>query len=607
MSDSLFFQEPLRSLSPLGALVAAFAQFVKVGLFACKIDHHSASQSLDNLVRELTVEWPEDLGIDGLFQTKNNNVQLRATSVKKYETCMIGIQRIFVAGAVELEALTEDHANDFEFGVLSFSDVRIAVLSTENATEYLQRLTEVVFAFTNFKINARNIDGLKALFGNGGIKWDAGLDFMRLLVPIHDANRDKEDRLASTRRFLVQAFEYVFKNSDAHDGVTSEPLYGLKLEILCAWCSSPLSYDDSFENYNSGGYFLYRKARSGVAGNDDLIDLIVRDFFWIRPGPWEKMSDRVSVNSSIPSGALGYYCSTIDKQVYEICSISRRDGLLMLDAVAHLSGNQTKSLCLYMGELKSGSDSHFSYGSILGTMAGGGQPGSWSVVAMRPKISRQDIHVLNACFETYLTSIVVSNQFLQKPEYDSEIENVYNFVNSLGLCGVYYSEMWAEGAATDSDFWYCVPLSELLDRRDAFHRLFLRTARQEDVLEKYVSRLLKKSKFNSNPFREEIVATMSGDNVLSAFALIEGVAFDLIKSAIIENHTITSTPARNHSEIARRIDADQIAKNEQFNVPNESFLFSILQLADARHLKLIEFEEYLQLCNDWRNQHAETG
>lgn len=183
-------------------------------------------------------------------------------------------------------------------------------------------------------------------------------------------------------------------------------------------------------DHTTGGFFVYRRARSSITNRMHDIDLIVRDFIWLLPG--------FSSTEDPDNGVHGYYLSAFDEEIYEITnrpSPANRHGLLKIDAVAKRTKGPDKYLSLYAPNIPYQAADGFSLGTIVGSLRDTQRTGGWTCVLVRPDLEPRDIYALNSI--AYGFHKLLSRASTQ--DYGSEIDRYRDVMQSASLVGIYTS------------------------------------------------------------------------------------------------------------------------------------------------------------------------
>lgn len=229
---------------------------------------------------------------------------------------------------------------------------------------------------------------------------------------------------------------------------------------------------------DKGLYYVVRQARGRRTGDAPKVDIVVRDLLWLReyPAAFDEKGMRDPYKSPKKHGArLGYYFSTIDRQFFEVTNIAKRGDIIMLDAVAPLENDTTKSLCLYFPAIRHAG--RVSLGNMIGSVEGR-RTGAWTVVCFRPpEMSDEDERSLQLHLSVYSD---VFHQMQRKPHYDNSSRLLNQLIEDRKLIGVLYSRLWADETefAADAD----ARNIETLDQRwKAFSSMFSRWEAYGDV------------------------------------------------------------------------------------------------------------------------------
>jgi hypothetical protein len=211
--------------------------------------------------------------------------------------------------------------------------------------------------------------------------------------------------------------------------------------------SSPITIQEAYSNKVFGPYFILRKAR-GVVTNSALDrEVIVRDVLWIRPLKQEPDAEGVrSEQQTNPTICLGYYVSAIDKQIYEITSVSVRGDFVLIDAVAFLSGAESKSLCMYMPKIPLQQNPKPAFGSIIGMLRSAQRTGSWSMIPLRPLLPDSELLRQHFVFMFFAECFSLDTYQDRLENYDPNIAWLYEIFANHGLCGVLFSQDWLRRA-----------------------------------------------------------------------------------------------------------------------------------------------------------------
>ncbi|MGK7654986.1 hypothetical protein ACSQ76_22115 [Roseovarius sp. B08] len=185
------------------------------------------------------------------------------------------------------------------------------------------------------------------------------------------------------------------------------------------------------DDHTTGGFFVYRRARSSITNRIHDIDLIVRDFVWLLPG--------FSSTEDADRGVHGYYFSAFDEEVYEITnrpSVADRRELLKIDAVARRTKGPDKHLSLYAPNIPFHAADGFTLGTIVGSLRDTQRTGGWTCVLLRPDLEPREIYALN--------SVAYSFHKLLSPipkTYGTEIDRFRDTMQVASLVGVFTSRL----------------------------------------------------------------------------------------------------------------------------------------------------------------------
>lgn len=230
--------------------------------------------------------------------------------------------------------------------------------------------------------------------------------------------------------------------------------------------SSPITVAEAYSSTIYGPHFILRKAR-GVVTNQALDrEVIVRDVLWIRPLKQEPDAEGVrSEQQTNPTISLGYYLSAMDKQVYEITSISVRGTFVLIDAVAFLKQGETKSLCIHMPRIPLQRNPEAAFGSMIGALRSTQRTGAWSMLPLRPVLSDSDLlrHHFVFMFFADLFSLNVYQDRVSN--YDPHIDKLYHIFADKRFCGILYSQDWLRRAKQSKNGMADGVSSEVLEQR----------------------------------------------------------------------------------------------------------------------------------------------
>lgn len=278
-----------------------------------------------------------------------------------------------------------------------------------------------------------------------------------------DADQSRANVVRKVTDFAKLAVKYLSEKLGG-DRITSADVPGVDItdETLLktrfmGWSPSPAHLHDS------GLYFVIRQARGHLTQDPKREGIVVRDLLWIRPGI-TSFENGVRGTYETYGSRLGYYFSAIDEQVFEITFIvKRRDGVMMIDAIAYLDDRETKSLCLYLPSVDNGNG--FSLGSMVGIVETKPIPprtGSWTVVAMRAEIDQGERDHLEGDLAVVSDAMA---ELSNRDDYDERIIHSVRLMESRHLIGVLFSKSWLESATAEE--------RRRLEKRDeAFSRMF---------------------------------------------------------------------------------------------------------------------------------------
>jgi hypothetical protein len=205
---------------------------------------------------------------------------------------------------------------------------------------------------------------------------------------------------------------------------------------------------------------------------------------------------------------FGYYVSTVDNQAFELKSVSKRQDLLMIDAVAHLDDGKSKSLCLYVPEHE-GDDNGISLGHIVGNLRDANRrdrTGAWSAVVLRPNFppALEDRILCDiSVYSDYLRTLADANE---DDAYDKQIIHLTDYVHEVGLAGVLFSETLRDFPEAKAEL-----ITAGLEKLVSFRKLFDLNERQLTLAESSLQLLI--DSLGLNPTLMEVAKLVARQNV----------------------------------------------------------------------------------------------
>lgn len=272
----------------------------------------------------------------------------------------------------------------------------------------------------------------------------------------------------------------------------------------------------------TGGFFVYRRARSSITNRMHDIDLIVRDFIWLLPG--------FSSTEEPDTGVHGYYFSAFDEEVYEITNRpnrANRSELLKIDALAKRSEGSDKHLSLYAPNIPFQSAEGFSLGTIVGSLRDTQRTGGWTCVLVRPDLEPRDIYALNAIAYGFHKLLSPSPK-----NYGSEIDRFRDAMQTASLVGVYTSQFLQTKADTTVPF-----TTDCADERRAdVMSCFCHDRQRQTSITSFVDAMIEKHRLEEGK-------PISVDTIRRA-----------ITEIIIDTSTSATVPNRGTREIVDKLD-----------------------------------------------------
>lgn len=278
------------------------------------------------------------------------------------------------------------------------------------------------------------------------------------------------------------------------------------------------------DDHTTGGFFVYRRARSSITNRVHDTDLIVRDFVWLLPG--------FSSTDGSMDEVHGYYFSAFDEEVYEVTNrpnAADRRELLKIDAVAKRTKGPNKHLSLFAPNIPFQAADGFSLGTIVGSLRDTQRTGGWTCVLVRPDLEPRDIYALNTV--AYSFHKLLSQR---SKNYGAEIDRFRDIMQATSLFGVFTSRFLEQAEIKSIPF---TPDCASLRRTDIM-ACFCHDDERQASISSFVDAVVEKH-------------ALDVDGSPSA-PTIERIRRALTE-VIIENSTSTTVPNRGTSEIISKL------------------------------------------------------
>lgn len=398
---------------------------------------------------------------------KGTSTQFRSTSSDEMINCLLEIQEHFLVG--------DDLASCYSYGREDDDNKRLAAQFIE-CFSAIRSILDARYDHSKAKLDGQH----GQIFSNVGA----------LLFPGKKHDEGKPKRQAAIDGIiqnLLLSFDIVH-NLEIADQFKNN------LFRLIKRLSGPVTAQSLYADTVFGPYYIIRKSRAGITSDPSDSELIVRDLLWLRPTT--TLPDNEGISAPIlsqPSDALGYYVSALDEQVYEVTHVSKRGEYILIDAIAFLDNNETKSLCLYTPKMPVFGTDKLAYGSIIGTLRDSERTGAWSTLIIRPEISEEEclrFHYVFSFFSDALNSERVQDR---EKDYDENIKELYWVYALKNICGVLFSKFWlsdAESECPKSAANFDIGQHDLRASRDSFNECFHYDGMHADTLLSYAISLV---------------------------------------------------------------------------------------------------------------------